>query len=87
MTIFVPIKEAKNRLSELVRSVEAGENIVITRNGDAVAELSAHNKRGGINREALAQWKFERGYQRLAGPAIGDFDEPLPEDILIRPLA
>ena len=86
MTIHVPIKEAKNRLSELLRDVEAGAHIVITRNGHAIADLRAHGKRGGFNREALEEWKRERGYGRLAGPPIGDFDEPLPEDILICPL-
>jgi hypothetical protein len=86
VTIHVSIKEAKNRLCELLREVEAGEHIVITRNGRFIAELGQYGRSGGINRKALDQWKFDRGYQRLVGPPVGDFDEPLPEDILIRPL-
>jgi prevent-host-death family protein len=36
----VSIAEAKNRLPELIRAMEAGKKIVITRHGKAVAQLS-----------------------------------------------
>jgi prevent-host-death family protein len=36
----VSIAEAKNRLTELIRAVEAGEQVVITRNGKPVAQLT-----------------------------------------------
>ncbi|MGH9672241.1 MAG: type II toxin-antitoxin system Phd/YefM family antitoxin [Bryobacteraceae bacterium] len=36
----VRIAEAKNRLTQLIRSVEAGETVVITRNGKPVAQLA-----------------------------------------------
>jgi prevent-host-death family protein len=36
----VSIAEAKNRLPELIRAVESGEKIVITRHGKAVAQLA-----------------------------------------------
>jgi prevent-host-death family protein len=36
----VSISEAKNRLTELIRAVEGGEKVVITRHGKAVAEIS-----------------------------------------------
>jgi prevent-host-death family protein len=36
----VSIAEAKNRLTELIRAVEDGESIVITRHGKPVAQLS-----------------------------------------------
>ena len=36
----VSIAEAKNRLTELIRAVEAGEEIVITRHGKPVAQLT-----------------------------------------------
>ena len=35
----VSIAEAKNRLSELIRAVEDGEPVVITRKGRPVAQL------------------------------------------------
>jgi prevent-host-death family protein len=37
----VSIAEAKNRLTELIRAVEQGESIVITRRGKPVAQLTA----------------------------------------------
>jgi prevent-host-death family protein len=37
----IPVAEAKNRLSELLRAVEDGEPVVITRNGKPVAQLVA----------------------------------------------
>jgi prevent-host-death family protein len=36
----VSIAEAKNRLPELIRAVEKGEQIVITRHGKAVAQIT-----------------------------------------------
>ena len=36
----VSIDEAKERLSELIRSVEEGEKVVITRDGKAVAQIA-----------------------------------------------
>ena len=36
----VSIAEAKNRLSELIRAVEGGEGVVITRHGRPVARLA-----------------------------------------------
>ncbi len=43
MAIFVDVDvsvaEAKNQLSQLIRAVEGGEPVVITRNGHPVAQL------------------------------------------------
>ena len=36
----VSIAEAKNRLPELIRAVEDGENVVITRHGKPVAQIA-----------------------------------------------
>lgn len=36
----VSIAEAKNRLPELIRAVESGEEIIITRHGRPVAQLT-----------------------------------------------
>lgn len=80
------IKEAKDRLPALVRAVEAGERVVITRNGRPVVDVVPHERKGGIDFEALRRWKKERGYTLVAGPIPDDFDDPLPEDFLIRPM-
>jgi prevent-host-death family protein len=82
----VPIKEAKDTLPALIRAVEAGEQIVITRNGKPVVELIPHKKKGGIDWEGLRRWKEERGIPRIVAEIGPDFDDPLPEDFLIRPL-
>ncbi|MFN3944083.1 MAG: type II toxin-antitoxin system Phd/YefM family antitoxin [Allosphingosinicella sp.] len=82
----VSIKEAKDRLTALVRDAEAGEHIVVTRNGKPVAEIVPHRERkGGIDFEALRRWKEERGYFGKLVEIPDDFDDPLPEDFLIRP--
>lgn len=39
--MVVSITEAKKRFAELLRAVEAGEEVVITRRGKAVARLEA----------------------------------------------
>jgi prevent-host-death family protein len=82
----VSIREAKNRLTELAREVEDGETIVITRNGKPVADLVPHRKRGGINWEAIEAFKRKHKIKRIVGPIPADFDDPLPEDFLIRPV-
>jgi prevent-host-death family protein len=38
--VDVSIVEAKNRLPELIRAVEAGEQVVITRHGKPAAQLT-----------------------------------------------
>jgi prevent-host-death family protein len=38
--MHVSMVEAKNRLPELVRALEAGERVVITRHGKPVAQLA-----------------------------------------------
>jgi prevent-host-death family protein len=82
----VSIKDAKNRLTELARLAEKGETVVITRNGEPIADLVPH-KTGGLDFEALEQYKKERGITRFVESIPEDFDEPLPEDILIKPLS
>lgn len=83
----VSIKDAKNRLPELVRLAEKGETVTITRNGTRVAELTApKKKKGGFNWEAADRFLEERGVDRLFSYIAPDFDDPLPEDFLIKPL-
>jgi len=38
--MVISIAEAKNRLPQLIRAVEAGEQVVITRHGTPVAQLN-----------------------------------------------
>jgi len=85
-TTTVSMKEAKNRLTELARRVEAGERVTITRNGKPILDLVPHESKGGINWEAYEAFKREHGIKSAVEWVADDFDDPLPEDFLLRPL-
>lgn len=82
----VSIKDAKNRLTELARLVEKGETVVVTRNGKPVLDLVPHRPKGGINWKALEEYKREHGIKEFFSYVAEDFDDPLPEDFLLKPL-
>jgi len=82
----VSIREAKNKLTELARRVEAGESITVTRNGRPVMELVTPKPKGGINYEAGDRWLQKQGLKRPRIWMSEDFDDPLPEDFLLHPL-
>ena len=44
----VTVTEARNRLTQLLRAVENGERVVITRNGKPVAEIGPPPKTGEV---------------------------------------
>jgi prevent-host-death family protein len=67
----VSIAEAKNRLPELIRAVEAGEQVVITRHGRPVAQITPPPaKRRKI------QWGSMRGRIKL----LPGWDDPIDLD-------
>jgi prevent-host-death family protein len=72
MTKSVGVHEAKTHLSRLIEDVAGGEEVVITRRGEAVASLvpvrQSPDRRLGIDR------------YRLVVPE--DFDAPLPDSVL-----
>ena len=82
----VSIKEAKNRLTELARQVEKGETIVVTRNGKPVFDLVPHQPKRGLRLDAVDEFKKRHGLQSIVTFIAEDFDAPLPEDFLLRPL-
>lgn len=82
----VSIKDAKNRLTELARQVEAGETVVVTRNGKPAFDMVPHKPKGGLDLEAGRRFLEERGIKEVFSYVAEDFDEPLPEDFLLRPL-
>ena len=82
----VSMKEAKDRLTQLARLVEKGETVTVTRHGQPVLDLVPHRKKGGINLKALAEYKRTHGIDKFFGEIPEDFDDPLPEDFLLRPL-
>ena len=82
----VTIREAKNRLTELAREVERGETIVVTRNGSPVFELAPYRPRRGLRLEAIDEFKRKHGIATITPFIADDFDDPLPEDFLLRSL-
>jgi prevent-host-death family protein len=86
MAASVSIREAKNRLTELARRVERGETIVVTRNGKPVFDLAPHRPTGRLNLDAIDEFKRKHKLERIVAWVADDFDAPLPEDFLLRPL-
>jgi prevent-host-death family protein len=72
MTKSVGVHEAKTHLSKLLQRVAAGEEIAITRRGEAVARLVPVRRTGG------RRLGIDRG--RWVVP--DDFDAPLPDEVL-----
>lgn len=70
MADSVPLNEAKTRLSELVRRVENGEEIVIRRGARPVARLV---------REVSGAILAPGSVAGIAGELSADFDAPLEE--------
>jgi prevent-host-death family protein len=73
MTITVSVAEAKAKLSDLLRRAEAGEDVLLARNGEPVARLSALRPReGGFFRGEVVVhdedwWKPDAGLARDFG--------------------
>lgn len=82
----VTMKDAKNRLTELARKVENGETVTITRYGKPVVDLIPHKRKLGLDLEGGARFLRERGITNPVPYIAPDFDDPLPEDFLLRPL-
>ncbi|MFI5008858.1 MAG: type II toxin-antitoxin system Phd/YefM family antitoxin [Solirubrobacterales bacterium] len=72
MTKSVGVHEAKTHLSRLLEDVAAGEEVVITRRGEAVASLVP------ARRVPVRRLGIDRGL--FAVPE--DFDAPLSADVL-----
>ena len=70
--VTVNVHEAKTHLSRLLAQVEAGEEVIIARNGNPVARLVSSKKRGKPEPDVLK-----------AKVVVPDsFFEPLPEEEL-----
>jgi prevent-host-death family protein len=64
MTKTLTLRDANQTFARCIREVEAGEDIVITRNGKPVARLSPINQQRVLTPEQQAAW--ERTQQRMA---------------------
>jgi prevent-host-death family protein len=81
----VSIKEAKDRLTALARLVEKGETVVVTRNGKPAFDLVPHRAKA-LRLEAGDEFLKRRGVKEVFPFVADDFDEPLAEDFLVKPL-
>jgi prevent-host-death family protein len=70
----VSTAEAKNRLPELIRAVEAGEQVIITRHGRPVAQLAPPPN--GSRKVRLGGWE-----DRIA--FLPGWDDPIDPDRLL----
>jgi prevent-host-death family protein len=86
----VPIETLDERvadlISDLVRKVEQGETIVVTRHGKPILDLVPHKRRGGLDLEGGQRFLAAQGIDKFVTHISADFDDPLPEDFLITPL-
>jgi prevent-host-death family protein len=82
----VSIRDAKNRLTELAREVERGETVVVTRNGRPAFDLVPHQVSKGLRLEAIEEFKRRHRVKTIVPYIADDFDAPLPESFLLRPL-
>jgi prevent-host-death family protein len=91
----VSLQEATRDLEMLARAVEQGEVVTVTRDGKPVLDLVPHAgaveaeekpKKGGIDWEAMQAHLRSIGVENAVPYIADDFDDPLPEDFLLRPL-
>ena len=66
--------------------MEQGETVVVTEDGKPVLDLVPHKKKGGLNFQAIDEFKKKHGITEIFPYIAPDFDDPLPEDFLLRPL-
>ena len=89
----VSLQEAIRDLDTLAHAVEQGEVVTVTRDGKPVLDLVPHagtaeaeEKKGGLDFEAGQAYLRSIGVEIAFGYIAEDFDDPLPEDFLLRPL-
>jgi prevent-host-death family protein len=81
----VSMKEAKDRLTALARLVEKGETVVVTRNGEPAFDMVPH-RAAALRLQAGAEFLKSRGIKEIFPYVADDFDAPLAEDFLLKPL-
>jgi prevent-host-death family protein len=77
MTRTVTLREANQTFARCVREVEAGEELIITRNGTPVARLAPVTKRRVLTPQQEAAWarteaRMREGWPLDAGPLDRD---------------
>ena len=76
--IVVGLRELKNRLSEYVRQVKAGESILVTDRGTVVAELRPPGRTSGLDVSTGLRDLAEKGLITIGAPNHPDAYPRLP---------
>lgn len=71
MDTSVTIEEAEARLAALIRRVELGETIVVTRDGKSVLDLVPHKRKPGSTGKAVAD-----SLPSAASPSLSPISRP-----------
>ncbi len=74
----VSVRELRDNLSKCLRSVRAGEDIVITARGEPVARLTAAVAPADPETEAIARLRAAPWVQAGAGGAVDGSSAPMP---------
>jgi prevent-host-death family protein len=81
----ISVTDARNRLAAIARQVETTSGTVtITRYGRPIVDLVPHRPKGGVDLDASKAFLRQRGVDKFFKSVADDFDEPLPENFLIR---
>lgn len=86
MDTTIAIESLGDSGATLSLSLDRGEHVVITREGQPIAEVVPKALKVGIDWEAIERFKRERGIARIVTRIARDFDDPLPEDFLLQAL-
>jgi prevent-host-death family protein len=70
------LTDAEKRLRELVAAAEAGERVVITREGMPIVKLVPARRSGGIDFEALAETRERLGIGGWESAWPVEWDDP-----------
>lgn len=72
----VAVRDAKARLSELIAAAQAGERIIITKNGLPAVEIVQVRRRGGIDFKRLEAARARLGVKSDGAGWPAEFDDP-----------
>lgn len=70
------VREAKARLSELIAAAQAGERVIITKNGQPAVEIVRVRRRGGIDFKKLEAARARLGVKGDGKGWPAEFDDP-----------
>ena len=79
--VSVGVRELKNRLSEYLRMVRRGEEILVTDRGEPVAELRQPSSASYTAAYPELERRARAGRVRLGAPNRSDLYPPLPSSV------